>query len=42
MPEQLKLPFGLWTRKAIQELIKNKFEIKIAIRKLQYEQLETT
>jgi DDE superfamily endonuclease. len=32
MPEQLKLPFGLWTRKAIQELIKNKFEIKIAIR----------
>lgn len=32
MPEQLKLPFGLWTRKAIQELIISEFGIKIAIR----------
>lgn len=32
MPEQLKLPFGLWTRKAIVELIKREYNIKIAIR----------
>ncbi len=32
MPEQLKLPFGLWTRKAIVELIKQKFGIQIAVR----------
>ena len=32
MPEQLKLPFGLWTRKAIVELIKRQYNIKIAIR----------
>ncbi len=32
MPEQLKLPFGLWTRKAIKELIKREFSISIAIR----------
>ena len=31
MPEQLKLPFGLWTRKAIVELIKRQYNIKIAI-----------
>ncbi len=32
MPDQLKLPYGLWTRKAIQELIKDQLGIKIAIR----------
>lgn len=32
MPDQLKLPFGLWTRKAIKELIKREFGIEIAIR----------
>ena len=32
MPEQFKLPFGLWTRKAIVELIKRQFNINIAIR----------
>jgi len=32
MPEQYKLPFGLWTRKAIVELIKRQYNIKIAIR----------
>ena len=32
MPDQMKLPFGLWTRKAVQELIRNQFGIKIAIR----------
>ena len=32
MPEQLKFPFGLWTRKAIVELIKRQYNIKIAIR----------
>lgn len=31
-PDQLKLTFALWTRQAIQELIKLRFEIKIAIR----------
>ena len=32
MPDQLKLPYGLWTRQAIRELIKREFGIKIAIR----------
>ena len=32
MPEQLKLPYGLWTRKAIKELIKREFKVSIAIR----------
>ncbi len=32
MPEQFKLPFGLWTRKAVVELIKRQYNIKIAIR----------
>lgn len=32
MPDQLKLPFGLWTRKAVVQLIKDKFNVSIAIR----------
>ncbi len=32
MPDQLKLPYGLWTRKAIVDLIKRIYKIKIAIR----------
>lgn len=32
MPDQMKLPFGLWTRKAVQELIWKQFKIRIAIR----------
>ena len=32
MPDQLKLPFGLWTRKAIVELIKREYGIKVAER----------
>lgn len=32
MPDQLKLPYGLWTRGAIKELIKREFGITIAIR----------
>jgi len=32
MPEQLKLPYGLWTRKAIKALIKREFKVSIAIR----------
>lgn len=32
MPDQLKLPYGLWTRQAIRELIKREFGISIAIR----------
>lgn len=31
-PEQMKLPFGLWTRKAVKNLIKNVFGIEIAER----------
>jgi transposase len=29
-PEQLKLPFYLWTREAVAELIKRKFEIRLS------------
>ena len=32
MPDQLKLPYGLWTRSAVIELIKREFGIKLAIR----------
>jgi len=32
MPEQLCLPYGLWTRKAIRDLIKREFKIDLAIR----------
>ena len=31
MPEQLKLDFALWTRKAVKELIENQYGISIAI-----------
>jgi len=31
-PDQLKLPFALWTRKAVQMLIKESLNIDIAIR----------
>jgi transposase len=31
-PEQMKLPFALWTRKAVLELVKHQFEIKLPIR----------
>ena len=31
-PEQLKMPFALWTRQAIQELIERTYEIKLPIR----------
>lgn len=32
MPDQLKLPYALWTRKAIRDLIKRIYKIDIAIR----------
>ena len=32
MPDQLKLPYALWTRKAIRDLIKRTYKINIAIR----------
>ena len=32
MPDQLKLPFALWTRPAVKELIRSRFGIEIAIR----------
>jgi transposase len=31
-PEQLKLPFALWTRKAVQELVENQFVLRLPIR----------
>jgi len=31
-PEQLKLPFALWTREAVSELILKKYGVKLAIR----------
>jgi len=30
-PEQLKMPWGLWTREAIQQLIKDKFKVDLSI-----------
>ena len=32
MPDQLKLPFALWTRKVLVELVKREFGVTIAIR----------
>ena len=32
MPDQLKLPYALWTRKAIRDLIKRTYKVDIAIR----------
>lgn len=32
MPDQLKLSFSLWTRKAVKELIEREFDVVIAIR----------
>ena len=31
MPDQLKLPYSLWTRKAVKELIEREFGVKLAI-----------
>lgn len=31
-PDQMKLPFALWTRKAVQELIKSRYNIEMPIR----------
>lgn len=31
MPDQLKLDYGLWTRKAVKELVEREFGIKLAI-----------
>ncbi len=30
MPEQLKLPFGLWTRDSVQQLIKERYGIELS------------
>lgn len=30
-PDQLKLPFALWTREAVQDLIRNRYGIEVAI-----------
>ena len=31
MPDQLKLDYALWTRKAVQELVKREFDISLAV-----------
>jgi transposase len=31
MPDQLKLPYGLWTRKTVKELIERELKIVLAI-----------
>ncbi|MDZ7719989.1 MAG: winged helix-turn-helix domain-containing protein [Balneolaceae bacterium] len=31
MPDQLKLDYALWTRKAVQELVKREFDVSLAI-----------
>jgi len=31
LPDQLKLPFALWTREAVQQLIKQRFEVELSI-----------
>jgi len=36
MPDQLKLPYALWTRKAITELIKTKFNLTILSFKVEF------
>ena len=30
LPEQLKLPFGLWTREAVQQLIAQKYGVELS------------
>ncbi|MFZ6022821.1 MAG: winged helix-turn-helix domain-containing protein [Bacteroidota bacterium] len=30
MPDQIKLPFGLWTREAVQQLIRNRYGIELS------------
>lgn len=32
MPDQLKLPYALWTRKAVKELIERQYGVKLAVR----------
>ena len=39
-PQQLKLPFALWNRKAIQSVIYQMWRVKIAIRRLNSESLK--
>lgn len=36
MPDQLKLPYALWTRKAVMELVKREFHIDIALTTMGY------
>jgi len=36
MPDQLKLPYALWTRKAVGELVKREFDIDIALTTIGY------
>ena len=32
MPDQLKLPFALWTRRAVQDLVRSRWSIELPIR----------
>lgn len=36
MPDQLKLPYALWTRKAVRDLVKREFDIDIALTTMGY------
>ena len=34
MPDQLKLPFGLWTRQAVQQLIERQYDIVLSVKQV--------
>lgn len=34
LPDQLKLPYGLWTREAVQQLIERRYEIKLSLKQV--------
>jgi len=34
MPDQLKLPFGLWTRQAVQQLIEQQYDIALSVKQV--------
>jgi len=36
MPDQLKLPYGLWTRKAVRDLVKRELDIDVSLTTMGY------